>query len=136
MDSARKIELQSPEDLAYLVENVRRAATARIDEAFPPVDDNTEDELRSRIEELVDEVCFLSFCSSNITFSFHSLFSLLPVTTHVHTAHYGILVSIRVAGPCIPTYGLGIELTPPNSLLGEEVTYRYERGGREWNGTD
>ncbi|KAI0397571.1 hypothetical protein F5Y17DRAFT_414980 [Xylariaceae sp. FL0594] len=62
MDSARKIELQSPEDLAYLVENVRRAAKARIDEAFPPVDDgNTEDELRSRIEELVDEYITKTF---------------------------------------------------------------------------
>ncbi|KAI0186809.1 hypothetical protein F4808DRAFT_152820 [Astrocystis sublimbata] len=55
MDSARKIELQVPEDLAYLVANVRRAAAARIDEAFPPVDDNSEDELRTRIEELVNE---------------------------------------------------------------------------------
>ncbi|RYC59075.1 hypothetical protein CHU98_g7132, partial [Xylaria longipes] len=56
MDSARKIELQVPEDLAYLVANVRRAAAARIDEAFPPVDDSTEDELRTRIEELVNEI--------------------------------------------------------------------------------
>ncbi|RWA10431.1 hypothetical protein EKO27_g4665 [Xylaria grammica] len=55
MDSARKIELQVAEDLAYLVANVRRAATARIDEAFPPVDDSSEDELRTRIEELVNE---------------------------------------------------------------------------------
>ncbi|KAH8159091.1 hypothetical protein CIB48_g9148 [Xylaria polymorpha] len=56
MDSARKIELQVPEDLAYLVANVRRAAAARIDEAFPPVDDSSEDELRTRIEELVNEI--------------------------------------------------------------------------------
>jgi kinetochor protein Mis14/NSL1 len=56
MDSARKIELQTPEDLAYLVANVRRAAAARIDEAFPPVEDSTEDELRTRIEQLVNEV--------------------------------------------------------------------------------
>ncbi|KAI1817042.1 hypothetical protein GGS20DRAFT_121653 [Poronia punctata] len=61
MESARKIELQSPEDLAYLVGNVRRAAAARIDEAFPPVDDETEDELRSRIEELVDEYITKTF---------------------------------------------------------------------------
>ncbi|KAI0545972.1 hypothetical protein F4679DRAFT_445078 [Xylaria curta] len=61
MDSARKIELQVPEDLAYLVANVRRAAAARIDEAFPPVDDNTEDELRTRIEELVDEYITKTF---------------------------------------------------------------------------
>jgi kinetochor protein Mis14/NSL1 len=62
MDSAasahqRKIELQSPEDLTYLLANVRRAAAERLDEAFPPVDGaQGEDELRTRIEELVNEV--------------------------------------------------------------------------------
>ncbi|KAI0506534.1 hypothetical protein F5B22DRAFT_623407 [Xylaria bambusicola] len=61
MDSARKIELQAPEDLAYLIANVRRAATARIDEAFPPVDDSTEDELRTRIEEQVNEYIIKTF---------------------------------------------------------------------------
>lgn len=62
----RKIELQAPEDLSYLLANVRRAAAARLDEAFPPVDgaasrdgaDGQGDELRTRIEELVNEVCF------------------------------------------------------------------------------
>ncbi|KAI1427642.1 hypothetical protein F5Y12DRAFT_144231 [Xylaria sp. FL1777] len=61
MDSARKIELQVPEDLAYLVANVRRAAAARIDEAFPPVDDSTEDELRTQIEEYVNEYILKTF---------------------------------------------------------------------------
>lgn len=62
MDSAvsahqRKIELQSPEDLAFLLANVRRAAAARIDEAFPPVEGaHGEDELRTRIEQLINEV--------------------------------------------------------------------------------
>ncbi|KAI0599753.1 hypothetical protein F4775DRAFT_108259 [Biscogniauxia sp. FL1348] len=52
----RKIELQAPEDLAYLLANVRRAAAARLDEAFPPVDGaQGEDELRTRIEALVEE---------------------------------------------------------------------------------
>ncbi|KAI2603549.1 uncharacterized protein GGS25DRAFT_511849 [Hypoxylon fragiforme] len=63
-DSAahRKIELQAHEDLAYLLANVRRAAAARIDEAFPPVDGadagvrgGEGDELRTRIEELVNQ---------------------------------------------------------------------------------
>ncbi|KAI1277362.1 hypothetical protein F5Y07DRAFT_388613 [Xylaria sp. FL0933] len=69
MDSARKIELQAPEDLAYLIANVRRAATARIDEAFPPVDDSTEDELRTRIEELVNDyiVKTFSLAAPNLT---------------------------------------------------------------------
>lgn len=54
----RKIELQTPDDLSYLIANVRRAARERIDEAFPPVnrDDGGDDELRVRIEALVEEV--------------------------------------------------------------------------------
>ncbi|UNI17821.1 hypothetical protein JDV02_004139 [Purpureocillium takamizusanense] len=53
----RKIELQAPEDLAYLLANVRRAAADRIDEAFPPVEgaDRGEDRLRNQIEALVNE---------------------------------------------------------------------------------
>jgi kinetochor protein Mis14/NSL1 len=57
----RKIELQSPEDLTYLVDNVRRAAADSINAAFPPVDhplDGQEDELRNRIEQLVNDVRF------------------------------------------------------------------------------
>lgn len=59
MDGAnRKIELQSPEDLTYLINNVRRAAAEHIGAAFPPVegDDAEEDELRVRIEGLVNDV--------------------------------------------------------------------------------
>lgn len=62
MDAAgahRKIELQSPEDLTYLITNVRRAAAAHIGEAFPPVEGEGDDELRVRIEKMVDEVRFL-----------------------------------------------------------------------------
>ncbi|KYK57201.1 hypothetical protein DCS_04208 [Drechmeria coniospora] len=53
----RKIEIQFPEDLAYLLANVRNAARARIDEAFPPVDGalEGEDELRNQIEALIHE---------------------------------------------------------------------------------
>ncbi|KKA26990.1 hypothetical protein TD95_000528 [Thielaviopsis punctulata] len=52
----RKIELQSHEDFTYLLANVRRAAQQRLDEAFPPVDaDDSEDDLRSHIERLVQE---------------------------------------------------------------------------------
>lgn len=67
MEGHRKIELQAPDDLAYLLANVRRAAAARLDEAFPPVEGANAggegDELRTRIEELVNEVClyFISF---------------------------------------------------------------------------
>lgn len=60
----RRIELQSPEDFTYLIDNVRRAAAESINAAFPPVDagdrngedEEEEDELRVRIEQLVDDV--------------------------------------------------------------------------------
>ncbi|KAI1851337.1 hypothetical protein JX266_003412 [Neoarthrinium moseri] len=58
----RKIELQSPEDLTYLLANVRRAATEHINEAFPPVEGaQGEDDLRTRIEELVNEYITKTF---------------------------------------------------------------------------
>lgn len=53
----RRIELQSPEDLTYLITNVRNAAAARLNEAFPHVDGHEgEDELRNQIEALVNDV--------------------------------------------------------------------------------
>lgn len=54
----RKIELQSPDDLAYLITNVRNAAIEHLNEAFPLVEgaDGGEDELRNQIELLVNEV--------------------------------------------------------------------------------
>ncbi|KAK4124484.1 hypothetical protein N657DRAFT_644722 [Parathielavia appendiculata] len=66
MDPAahRRIELQSPEDLTYLVDNVRRAAADSINTAFPPVDnlpDGQEDELRNRIEQLVNDYILKTF---------------------------------------------------------------------------
>ncbi|KJR79983.1 kinetochor protein Mis14/NSL1 [Sporothrix schenckii 1099-18] len=69
----RKIELQAPEDFAYLVDNVRRAAADSVAAAFPPVandDDNDKkngkngkkkkrvdegDDLHARVEVLVNE---------------------------------------------------------------------------------
>lgn len=58
--SHRRIELQAPEDFSYLINNVRRAAADSINAAFPPVqegDEAQEDELRVRIEQMVDEAC-------------------------------------------------------------------------------
>ena len=56
----RKIELQSPEDLTYLITNVRNAAAARLNEAFPHVEGHEgEDDLRNQIEALVNEVFHL-----------------------------------------------------------------------------
>ncbi|KAM7220652.1 putative kinetochore protein [Rhypophila decipiens] len=63
--SHRRIELQAPEDFSYLINNVRRAAADSINAAFPPVpdghDDDHEDELRVRIEQMVDEYITKTF---------------------------------------------------------------------------
>ena len=76
--SQRRIELSSPQDLAYLIANVRRAAADRIAEAFPQIEGQSgEDELRDQVEELVNEVFFFppvslpsfQFASSPITCS-------------------------------------------------------------------
>jgi hypothetical protein len=53
----RKIELQSPDDLQYLVSNIRRAANEKIDRDLPPIEG--EDKMRERVEELVHSVCLL-----------------------------------------------------------------------------
>jgi len=47
----RKLELQSPDDLQYLVSNIRRAANEKIDKDLPPIEG--EDKMRERVEELV-----------------------------------------------------------------------------------
>ncbi|KUJ10686.1 uncharacterized protein LY89DRAFT_540172, partial [Mollisia scopiformis] len=49
----RKIELQSPDDLQYLVSNIRRAANVEIDKNLPPIEG--EDKMRARVEELVHD---------------------------------------------------------------------------------
>jgi kinetochor protein Mis14/NSL1 len=69
-DVHRKIELQEQDDLRYLINNARRRATEKIDQALPPIEG--EDALRRRVEELVHEV---SFCLPPI-----SLFLFLQST--------------------------------------------------------
>lgn len=52
----RKIELQSPADLTYLIANVTRAAREKIDKHLPPdATPEGEDAMRKRVEQLVDE---------------------------------------------------------------------------------
>lgn len=56
----RKIELQSPADLTYLIANVSRAAREKLDKHLPPdAAPEGEDAMRKRVEQLVDEVGFL-----------------------------------------------------------------------------
>jgi kinetochor protein Mis14/NSL1 len=59
-DEHRKIELQSPEDLKYLITNVRRAANEKINRALPAMPSEGEDALRLKVEELVHEVRLLA----------------------------------------------------------------------------
>ncbi|KAK7509990.1 uncharacterized protein IWZ02DRAFT_472383 [Phyllosticta citriasiana] len=62
----RRVELQSPADLAYLVANVKRAARQKIDLHLPPsaAPEGGEDVLRRRVEELVDEYIRNTFASA------------------------------------------------------------------------
>ncbi|KAL6914397.1 hypothetical protein ACHAPO_005768 [Fusarium lateritium] len=70
----RKIELQAPEDLSYLIANVRRAATERLNEAFPPVEGaDGEDELRNQIEKLVNEYIDKTFSLASPNLSINGL---------------------------------------------------------------
>ncbi|KAF1816147.1 hypothetical protein P152DRAFT_427959 [Eremomyces bilateralis CBS 781.70] len=58
----RKIDLQSPADLAYIESNVRRAASQKIDHALPPsAAPEGEDELRKKVEGLIDEYVRTTF---------------------------------------------------------------------------
>ncbi|KIL89830.1 hypothetical protein FAVG1_06565 [Fusarium avenaceum] len=70
----RKIELQTPEDLSYLIANVRRAAAERLNEAFPVVEGNYgEDELRTQIEKLVNEYIDKTFSLASPNLSINGL---------------------------------------------------------------
>ena len=53
----RKVELQAPADLKYLIANVSRAAREKLDKHLPPdATPGGEDAMRKRVDQLVDEV--------------------------------------------------------------------------------
>ena len=57
----RKIDLQSPSDLTYLLNNIKAAARQKIDLAIPPsAAPEGEDAYRSKVDEFVQEVMFSS----------------------------------------------------------------------------
>ncbi|KAK4642479.1 hypothetical protein QC761_509230 [Podospora bellae-mahoneyi] len=81
----RKIELQSPDDLRYLITNVRKAATDSINAAFPPVLDDEgnpipqeEDELRNEIDKLVNDYITRLFTLSLPSLSINGSLSAPP----------------------------------------------------------
>lgn len=58
----RKIDLQSPSDLTYLLDNIKAAAQQKIDLAIPrSAAPEGEDAYRSRVEELVQEYILQTF---------------------------------------------------------------------------
>ncbi|CCF32505.1 hypothetical protein CH063_00814 [Colletotrichum higginsianum] len=76
MESAhRKIELQSHEDLAFLLNNVRRAARDQLNNAFPQIEGSNagEDELRVPIERLVNEYIDKTFTHAAPNLSINGL---------------------------------------------------------------
>lgn len=77
----RRIELQSPEDLAYLISNVRKAATAHLEEALPRIEGQREDRLREDIAALVNQVRYAMLISKNmgVYFLLISLYALLSL---------------------------------------------------------
>lgn len=70
----RKIDLQSPLDLTYLLDNIKTAAQQKINLAIPPsAAPEGEDVYRSKVEELVQEVM--------LSFTFLSTTQLRPSTS-------------------------------------------------------
>ena len=80
MDSHhRKIDLQSPSDLTYLLNNIKTAARQKIDLAIPPsAAPEGEDTYRSKVDELVQEVT-----SSSALNSRNFCPTLLPLITQI-----------------------------------------------------
>lgn len=65
----RKIEVQSPEDIRFLIEGFSRAVRRKIDLHLPPEAVNRDDELRKGVDSAVIEV------QPNPFGSFHPYFS-------------------------------------------------------------
>ncbi|KAG9243859.1 hypothetical protein BJ878DRAFT_101328 [Calycina marina] len=65
----RKIELQSIDDLQYLITNVRRSARTIIDKDLPPMPNMEKDPMRQRVEILVQDYISRVFLATgdNIT---------------------------------------------------------------------
>ena len=54
----RKIDLQSPADLTYLLNNIRASAQEKVDNAFPAsaAPKNGDDAIKAKVQSLVHEV--------------------------------------------------------------------------------
>jgi len=70
----RKVELQSPADLAYLISNVSRAAREKINlrlSSEPTIDDD--DNVRKRVEVLVHEYIRNTFAAAKDSMSINGM---------------------------------------------------------------
>ncbi|KAM3070103.1 hypothetical protein ACMFMG_003863 [Clarireedia jacksonii] len=70
-EEQRRIELQSPDDLQYLIGNVKRAAKERIDKDLPPIEG--EDAMRKMVEEIVDRYISQTFHTASLNISINGL---------------------------------------------------------------
>ncbi|KAG4026295.1 hypothetical protein MFRU_042g00240 [Monilinia fructicola] len=70
-EQQRKIELQSPDDLKYLVANVKRAAREMIDRDLPPIEG--EDAMRRLVEEIVAEYIHKTFLTASPSISINGM---------------------------------------------------------------
>ncbi|KAK5124412.1 hypothetical protein LTR85_001629 [Meristemomyces frigidus] len=70
----RKVELQSPADLTYLIANVSRAAREKLDKHLPPdAAPEGEDAMRKRVEQLVDEYIRNTFNAAKHSMSINGM---------------------------------------------------------------
>ncbi|TKA79196.1 hypothetical protein B0A49_02167 [Cryomyces minteri] len=70
----RRIELQSPADLSYLIANASRAARQKIDLHLPPsAAPQGEDALRRRVEELVEQYIRATFVLAKPSLSINGM---------------------------------------------------------------
>ncbi|KAK3703047.1 hypothetical protein LTR37_014658 [Vermiconidia calcicola] len=70
----RKIELQSPADLTYLIVNVTKAAREKVDRHLPPdAAPLGEDAMRKRVEQLVDDYIRNTFNSAKDNISVNGM---------------------------------------------------------------
>ncbi|KAH9827543.1 Kinetochore protein Mis14 like [Teratosphaeria destructans] len=73
----RRIELQSPADLKYIIANVSRTAREKIDKHLPPdAAPEGEDAMRKRVAELVDDYIKNTFAAAKDSLSINGLSSL------------------------------------------------------------
>ncbi|KAK5137200.1 hypothetical protein LTR08_000705 [Meristemomyces frigidus] len=70
----RKVELQAPADLTYLIANVSRAAREKLDKHLPPdATPEGEDAMRQRVEQLVEDYIRNTFNAAKDSMSINGM---------------------------------------------------------------